>query len=57
MLMESAIVNNIVSFVPSNKVNLIVMGTRSRGVPNRLMFGSIAIATSKKAHCPVMLVK
>ena len=57
MLMESAIVDNIVSFVSSNKVNLIVMGTRGRGGPNRLMFGSVAMATSQKAPCPVMLVK
>ena len=57
MLMESAIVDNIVSFVSSYKVNLIVMGTRGRGGPNRLMFGSVAMATSQKAPCPVMLVK
>ncbi len=57
MLMESAIVDNIVSFVSSSKVNLIVMGTRGRGGPKRLMFGSVAMATSQKAPCPVMLVK
>jgi nucleotide-binding universal stress UspA family protein len=57
MLMESAIVDNIISFVSSNKVDLIVMGTRGRGGPNRLMFGSVAMATSQKASCPVMLVK
>lgn len=57
MLMESEIVDNIVSFVSSNNVNLIVMGTRGRGGPARLMFGSVAMATSQKAPCPVMLVK
>ena len=57
MLMESAIVDNIISFVSSNKVNLIVMGTRGRGGSNRLMFGSVAMATSQNAPCPVMLVK
>lgn len=57
MLMESSIVDNIVSFVSSNGVNLIVMGTRGRGGPKRLMFGSVAMATSQRAPCPVMLVK
>jgi nucleotide-binding universal stress UspA family protein len=57
MLMETSIVDNIVSFVTANHVNLIVMGTRGRGGPRRLMFGSVAMATSQKAPCPVMLVK
>ena len=57
MLMESSIVDNIVSFVTTYGVNLIVMGTRGRGGPKRLMFGSVAMATSQKAPCPVMLVK
>ena len=57
MLMESSIVDNIISFVSNYGVNLIVMGTRGRGGPKRLMFGSVAMATSQKAPCPVMLVK
>lgn len=57
MLMETSIVDNIISFVTGHDVNLIVMGTRGRGGPRRLMFGSVAMATSQKAPCPVMLVK
>ncbi len=57
MLMETSIVDNIISFVTLHDVNLIVMGTRGRGGPRRLMFGSVAMATSQKAPCPVMLVK
>lgn len=57
MLMETSIVDNIISFVTTNHVNLIVMGTRGRDGPKRLMFGSVAMATSQKAPCPVMLVK
>jgi nucleotide-binding universal stress UspA family protein len=57
MLMETSIVDNIISFVTLHGVNLIVMGTRGRGGPRRLMFGSVAMATSQKAPCPVMLVK
>jgi len=57
MLMKTSIVDNIISFVTVNGVNLIVMGTRGRDGPKRLMFGSVAMATSQKAPCPVMLVK
>lgn len=57
MIMQSAIVDNIISYVSSHKVNLIVMGTRGRTGPNRLMLGSVAMHTSQKAPCPVMLVK
>jgi nucleotide-binding universal stress UspA family protein len=57
MLMKTSIVENIISFVTVKKVNLIVMGTRGRDGPKRLMFGSVAMATSQKAPCPVMLVK
>ena len=57
MLMKTSIVDNIISFVTVNDVNLIVMGTRGRDGPKRLMFGSVAMATSQKAPCPVMLVK
>ena len=57
MIMELEIVDNILSYVSAHKVNLIVMGTRGRGGPNRLMFGSVAMAISQKALCPVMLVK
>jgi len=57
MIMESEIVDNILSYVSAHKVNLIVMGTRGRGGSSRLMFGSVAMATSQKAPCPVMLVK
>jgi nucleotide-binding universal stress UspA family protein len=57
MLMETSIVDNIISFVTVHGVNLVVMGTRGRGGPKRLMFGSVAMATSQKAPCPVMLVK
>ncbi len=57
MIMKTSIVDNIISFVTVNDVNLIVMGTRGRDGPKRLMFGSVAMTTSQKAPCPVMLVK
>jgi nucleotide-binding universal stress UspA family protein len=57
MLMETEIVENILSYVSSHRVNLIVMGTRGRSDARRLMLGSVAMNTSQKAPCPVMLVK
>ena len=57
MIMESAIVDNIISYASAHKVNLIVMGTRGRVDANRLLLGSIAISTSQRSPCPVMLVK
>jgi len=56
-IMKTSIVDNIISFVTAKEVNLIVMGTRGRAGPKRLMFGSVAMATSQRAPCPVMLVK
>ena len=57
MVMETEIVNSILSYVSHNNVNLIVMGTRGRVGSKRFMHGSIALDISQKAPCPVMLVK
>lgn len=40
----------------SNKADLLVMGTTGRGSLTRKLFGSVSIAVSKNAHCPVLLV-
>lgn len=40
----------------SNKADLMVMGTTGRGSITRKLFGSVSIAVSKVAHCPVLLV-
>ena len=57
MMMESAIVETIISYTTSKKVDMIVMGTRGRGGHKRFMFGSVAMNVSQTASCPVMLVK
>jgi nucleotide-binding universal stress UspA family protein len=57
MIMKTEIVDSIIAFVSKYKVNLIVMGTRGRTANKRFMQGSVAIDTSQKAPCPVMLVK
>jgi len=40
----------------SVKADLLVMGTTGRGNLTRKLFGSVSIAVSKNAHCPVLLV-
>ena len=57
MIMHTEIVNSIVAFASKYKVDLIVMGTRGRVGHKRFMHGSVALDTSQKAPCPVMLVK
>jgi len=57
MIMNTEIVNSIISFASKYMVNLIVMGTRGRPGDKRFMHGSVALDTSQKAPCPVMLVK
>lgn len=52
-----AVVDAIVSYAATNKADLIVMGTRSRIGSKKYMIGSVAMATSQKAPCPVTVVK
>ncbi|MCB0534076.1 MAG: universal stress protein [Lewinellaceae bacterium] len=40
----------------SQKADLLVMGTTGRGNITRKLFGSVSIAVSKTANCPVLLV-
>lgn len=40
----------------SHKADLMIMGTTGRGNITRKLFGSVSIAVSKNAHCPVLLV-
>ncbi len=56
VLVSSSVSDSIVAFANSNKVDLIVMGTRGKG-DNRLMLGSVSIGVSQKASAPVLLIK
>lgn len=40
----------------SEKADLLIMGTTGRGNLTRKLFGSVSIAVSKKAKCPVLLI-
>jgi nucleotide-binding universal stress UspA family protein len=47
----------IVREAEERRCNLIVMGTTGRGGIGRLLLGSVAEHVSRKAHCPVLLVR
>ena len=51
------ILDTILSYITTNKMDLVVMGSRSRPGPHRYVIGSIALGVCKSAKCPVMLVK
>jgi len=52
-----SVVEAIVTFVNSNKVDLIVMGTRGKTGFRPLLLGSVSIGVSQHAICPILLVK
>lgn len=56
VFVSSSVSDSLVVFANSNKVDLIVMGTRGKG-DNRLMLGSVSIGVSQKATAPVLLIK
>jgi nucleotide-binding universal stress UspA family protein len=51
------ILDTILTYITTNKMDLVVMGSRSRPGPHRYAIGSIALGVCKSAMCPVMLVK
>ena len=51
------IVNQIVSFAKSHKIDLVVMGSRGRTGFDKVLLGSVAQGVSQKIHCPVMITK
>jgi nucleotide-binding universal stress UspA family protein len=52
-----SVVDAIVTFVNSNKVDLIVMGTRGQTGFKPLLLGSVSIGVSQHAICPILLIK
>ena len=52
-----AVLEPILSYITSRKIDLVVMGSRARTGPHRFVLGSIAMGVCKNAKCPVMLVK
>jgi len=52
-----SIVNEIITFAKSRKVDLIVMGTHGRSGLSRFILGSVANGVTQQAKCSVMVVK
>ncbi|MFN3654827.1 MAG: universal stress protein [Candidatus Nitrosotenuis sp.] len=57
IILSRSVSDSIVAFCSQHKVNLIVMGTRSRQGPRRYLIGSVAIDVLQKASCPIIFVK
>ena len=53
----SSVVEMLTTFVNTNKVDLIVMGTRGKTGFKPLLLGSVSIGVSQYASCPTLLVK
>jgi nucleotide-binding universal stress UspA family protein len=53
---ESA-VKQIVSFVKSRKIDLVVMGSHGRTGFDKLVLGSVANGVAQKVNCPVLIIK
>lgn len=57
IIQTNSVVNTIVEFVKSNKIDLIVMGSHGRTGFDKIMLGSVANGVCQKAKCPVLIVK
>ena len=52
-----SVVETLTNFANSNKIDLIVMGTRGKTGFKPLILGSVSIGVSQHATCPILLVK
>ena len=57
ILKSKSVVNDIVTFAKSRKIDLIVIGSHGRTGVDKLILGSIANGVTQKASCPVLIVK
>ncbi|HIQ38746.1 MAG TPA: universal stress protein [Methanothermococcus okinawensis] len=56
-ILEGSPAKEIVEYAEKKGVDLIVMGTSGKSGIDKLLLGSVAEKVSKKAQCPVLLVK
>jgi len=56
-VLEGSPSNEIVQYAEKEKMDLIVIGTSGKSGLDKILLGSVAEKVSKKAHCPVLLVK
>ena len=52
-----SVTDKIITFVKTNKIDLIVMGSHGRTGFDKLLLGSVANGVSQKAKCPILIVK
>lgn len=57
VLTSKNIAESIISFASVNRMDLVVMGTRGKGMPKEMMLGRISTNVALNAHCPVILIK
>ncbi len=57
LVAEGNVSDEIVRAANEKGADLIVMGTHGRRGFNRLLIGSVAESVSRKAHCPVLLIR
>ena len=53
----NSVVEALVTFANSHKIDLIVMGTRGKTGFRPLLLGSVSIGVSQHAECPILLIK
>lgn len=49
--------NTIIEYAESEKVGLIIVGSRGRTGLKRLLLGSVSSAITKNAHCAVLIIR
>ena len=52
-----SVVNQIVSFAKSRKIDLVVMGSHGRSGFDKLVLGSVTNGVAQKVNCPVLIIK
>ena len=57
MVAEGDVHNEIIRAAEEKKADLIIMGTHGRRGLNRLLLGSVAESVTRRAHCPVLLIR
>ena len=57
IISSKSVAETIISFASTNKIDLVVMGTRGKGMPKEMMLGRVSTNVALNAHCPVLLVK
>ncbi len=57
VLESNSIVKQIVAYVKSKKIDLIVMGSHGRGKFDKVLLGSVSNGVMQRAKCSVMIIK